>query len=144
MKHEWIVVASRDEARIFGRRGIGPLELVCDMGNIAGRLRPRDLESDKPGRSTDNRMHARHALSTEESKKERILRDFYREVVDRLERGLYDHQYDSLTIIAESRLLGIVRGLLPEKVKRAITREISKDLSYEEESQIMKRLEEAR
>jgi protein required for attachment to host cells len=140
MKHEWILVSSRDEARLFARQGVGPLRLVSDMGNIAGRLKPQDLESDTPGRSTDNRMHARHALSTEESKKDRYLRDFYREVVDRLERGLYDHEYDSLTIIAEPRLLGIIRELLPEKVKRSVTREIPKDLSYEEEPQIIKRL----
>jgi protein required for attachment to host cells len=141
MKQEWILVASREEARVFGRRGVGPLELVCDMGNIAGRLKLQDLESDAPGRSTDNRMRARHALSSEESAKDRALRDFYRDVADRLERGLYDQEYDSLTLIAEPRLLGIVRALLPEKVTRKITREIRKDLSYEEETQILARLQ---
>jgi protein required for attachment to host cells len=141
MKQEWILVASREEARIFGRRGIGPLELVCDMGNISGRLKLGELESDAPGRSTDNRMRARHALSTEESSKERALRDFYRDVADRLERGLYDQEYESLTLIAEPRLLGIVRALLPEKVTRKVTREIPKDLSYEEDKQILARLE---
>jgi protein required for attachment to host cells len=143
MKQEWILVASREEARVFGRRGVGPLELVCDIGNISGRLKLHDLETDTPGRSTDNRMHARHALSTEESSKERALRDFYRDVADRLERGLYDHEYDSLTLIAEPRLLGIIRGLLSTKVSRSVSREIPKDLSYEEEKQLLARLEGA-
>lgn len=140
MKEEWILVASREEARLFSRRGIGPLALISDMGNPAGLLKTQDLESDKPGRSTDNRMHARHAYSTEESAKDRSLRNFYREVIERLERGFYAHEYESLTLIAEPRLLGIIRDLLPDNVKRMVEREIPKDLSYENDIDIVARL----
>lgn len=134
-------MASREDARIFSRSGIGPLTLVCDIGNPSGLLKRQDLESDRPGRSTDNRMWARHAYSNQESSKERALRNFYREVVDRLERGLFDHAFDGLTLIAEPRLLGTIRSLLPEGLSRRVDREISKDLSYEEERQILARLE---
>ncbi len=140
MKTEWILVASREEARIFSRSGAGPLSLVCDMGNPAGLLKLQDLESDWPGRSTDNRMRARHSYSTQESSKERSLRNFYRVVVDRIERGLFEHAFDGLTLIAEPRLLGTIRSLLPEAIIKVVDREISKDLSYEGEKQILARL----
>ncbi len=86
-------------------------------------------------------MWARHPYSTEESSKERSLRNFYREVVDRLERGSFDHAFDHLVLIAEPRLLGTIRSLLPERLTIRVVREISKDLSYEEERQILERLE---
>lgn len=140
MKQEWILVASREEARIFSRVGMGPLVLVCDIGNPAGRLKLQDLESDKPGRSTDNRMHARHSYTTEQSNRDRSLQNFYREVIDRIEQSHYQHEFDSITLIAEPRLLGLLRSLLPEQLKTRIDREIPKDLSFAEDAQILSRL----
>lgn len=137
-------MASREEARLYSRRGVGPISLICDMGNPAGLLKAQDLESDAPGRASDNRMRARHAYSTQESIRERTLRNFYREVIDRLERGVYDHECDCITIMAEPRLLGIIRGLLPPEVQKRVSREIPKDLAYEEEKQILARLDELR
>lgn len=119
---------------------MGPLSLICDMGNPVGRLKAQDLESDTPGRSTDNRMRARHAYSTEESMRDRFLRDFYREVLERIEKADFAHQYDTLTLIAEPRLLGIIRALLPPGVKSSVTREIAKDLSFEDDKNILERL----
>lgn len=141
MKQEWIVVASREEVRIFGRQGVGPLELIRDIGNPAGLLKTQDLESDKPGRATDNRMRGRHAYTTEENARDRALRDFYRDVIDILERGMYEHTFDSITLIAEPRLLGIIRGLLPARLQQLVRQEIPKDLSYEEAPQIQARIE---
>ncbi len=143
MNEEWIVVASRVEVRIFARKGRGDLELIREIGNPAGLLRTHDLESDTPGRATDNRMHARHAYSTQESARDRSLKTFYREITEILQRGAFEHRYDSLTIIAEPRLLGIVRALLPTNVKALVHHEISKDLSYEEPAKILSRLSNA-
>jgi protein required for attachment to host cells len=142
MKYEWILVASRDEARIYSRKGLGPLELITDIGNPAGRLRTQDLESDRPGRANDNRMRARRAYSTEESARDRSLKDFYREVIDIVECAMYEHRFESLTLIAEPRLLGIIRNLLPPNVEKLIDREIPKDLSYEEPKEILARIEQ--
>jgi protein required for attachment to host cells len=111
------------------------------MGNPAGLVKAQDLESDRPGRASDNRMRARHVYSTQESIRDRTLRNFYREVIDRLERGLYDHEYEYITLMAEPRLLGIIRELLPPGVRNRVSREIPKDLSYEAEGQILARLE---
>ena len=142
MKKEWIVVASREEVRIFQRMGVGALELIRDIGNPAGTLKTQDLESDKPGRASDNRMRARHAYSTEESSRDRSLRGFYRDVIDLIERAVYEHNFDNLTLIAEPRLLGIIRELMPPSVRRSLHREIPNDLSYEEPPQIIARLGE--
>jgi protein required for attachment to host cells len=141
MKTEWVIVASREEVRIFARKGPGVLELVRDIGNPLGTLKAQAIESDKPGRATDNRMHARHAYTTEESMRDRVLRNFYRDIIDILERGMYEHAFDGLTLIAEPRLLGIIRALLPSGLQKLVRQEISKDLSYEEPAQILARIQ---
>jgi len=140
MREEWILVASRDEARIYARSGRGPLRLISDMGNPSGVMRTQDLESDAPGRSTDNRMRARHAYSPQESAKDRALRNFYREVFERIERGAFDQQYDTITLIAEPRLLGMLRPLIPNIVRPMVGREIKKDLAYEDDKMLLDRL----
>ena len=88
MDTTWIVVASRDEVRIFERKGKKDLTLVTDIGNPEGKLHPRDLVSDKAGTSSDNRMRRRLAYSTEQSPKERSLINFYREIGDQIDLAL--------------------------------------------------------
>lgn len=140
METTWIVVASRDEVRIFSRKGKEHLVLERDIGNPLGRLKEHDLVSDKQGASTDNRMRARQSYSLEESARERALKDFYREVCDQLDHALATHQFNKLVLVAEPRLLGYIRGIISKNVYRAISQEISKDLSMERDAEIEQRL----
>lgn len=140
METTWIVVASRDEVRIFSRVGRAHLKLERDIGNPLGRLKNQDLESDKAGAANDNRFRGRPAYSTEESAKERALKDFYREVCDQLDHALSTQQFSSLILIAEPRLLGYLRGIVSKNVERAIAHTIAKDLSAERDSDIESRL----
>jgi protein required for attachment to host cells len=140
METTWIVVASRDEVRIFSRRGREHLVLEKDIGNPLGRLKEGDLVSDKQGASTDNRMRARQSYSTEESARERALKDFYREVCEQLDHALATHQFNQLVLIAEPRLLGYVRGILSKNLLRVVSQEIPKDLSMERDLEIEQRL----
>ena len=140
MNTTWIVVASRDEVRIFSRDGKGPLTIVNEIGNPLGRAQARELVTDRAGAGNDNRKPGRPAYSTEESPRDRILRDFYRVVCDQLEHDIDIHLYEHLILIAEPRLLGIIRALLSPKVKRVITEEIPKDLWHEKPDEIRQRL----
>lgn len=140
METTWILVASRDEVRIFSRIGRGHIKLERDIGNPLGRLKNQDLESDKAGAANDNRIWGRPAYSSEESAKERTLKDFYREVCDQVDHSLSLHQFDRLVLIAEPRLLGYIKGMLSTNVERAVTQTIPKDLSAEREGEIESRL----
>ena len=140
MEVTWIMVASREEVRIFSRVGRRPLKLERDIGNPFGRLKNHDLEGDKAGAANDNRMRHRPAYSTEESAKERSLKDFYREVCEQLDHALSIHQFDRLVLIAEPRLLGYIRCILSRNVERAVSNTIPKDLSAERDQEIESRL----
>ncbi len=140
METTWIMVASRDEVRIFSRMGRGQIKLERDIGNPLGRLKNQDLESDKAGAPNDNRIWGRPAYSSEESAKERALKDFYREVCDQIDHALSTHQFERLILIAEPRLLGYIRGILSKNVQRAVCQTIPKDLSAERDQEIESRL----
>lgn len=137
----WVVIASRDQVRVFSRQGLGKLSLELELGNASGRLRNGEIESDKHGASTDNRFRAQHAYSTEEQARDRLLKDFYREVMHRLEHDFTARRIDRLVIAAEPRLLGILRELLPPSLERALTQEIRKDLWHERGEEIGDRLQ---
>ncbi len=140
MLKTWVLVASRDEVRIFERQGLGKLLLTWDVGNPSGRLKNQDIESDRHGASTDNRMRAQHSLSTEESARERQLKGFFREAISSIHRSFIEHGADRLVIAAEPRLLGIIRDLLPAELRRALSQEIPKDLWHEQAAEIEARL----
>ena len=140
METTWIIVASRDEVRIFSRVGRGHIKLERDIGNPLGRLKNQDLKSDKAGAANDNRIWGRPAYSTEESAKERALKDFYREVCDQVDHALSSHKFERLVLIAEPRLLGYIRGMLSKNVERSVTQTIPKDLSAERVQEIESRL----
>lgn len=140
MNERWILVASREEARIFALTAEQDLVLIADIGNPTARLKLQDLESDTPGRVSDNRMRARYPLRSEETSKERQLQDFYREVFDLLEKKFFAHEFSRLTCIAEPRLLGILRRLYPSALVRIKPDEIPKDLSFEPPPKIAKYL----
>ncbi len=140
MPKTWILVASRDQARIFVREGLGKLSLRWDVGNPAGRLKNQDIESDRHGASTDNRMRAQQSYSTEEEARDRLLKNFYRDTLASVERDYMKEGGDRLVIAAEPRLLGIIRELLPLHLQRALSQEIPKDLWHEQAREIEARL----
>ena len=131
MNKSWIIVASRDEARVFSREtATSHLFLELDIGNLFGRLRTGDINRDKAGASTDNRMRGRHAYSTEEDPRDRLLKSFYREILEQVRLAFIAKRFDTLVLVAEPRLLGMLRALLPEMLQRVVTKEVSKDLSF--------------
>lgn len=140
MKTTWIVVASREEVRIFSREGRGHIKLERDIGNPTARLKLQDLITDRSGAPSDNRMRRRPSYSTEESPRERAVKDFYREVCEQLDRALSKHEFADLILIAEPRLLGYLRGMLSKNLEQSVVREISKDLSAERDTDIETRL----
>ncbi len=140
MPKTWILVASRDQVRLFEREGLGRLSLRWDVGNPAGRLKNQDIESDRRGASTDNRMRAQQSYSTEEEPRDRLLRDFFRETLAAVELDFVKERVDRVVIAAEPRLLGIIRELLPNALQRALSQEIPKDLWHEQAREIEGRL----
>ena len=142
MSNAWIVVAHRAGARIFSRRGhAAALELLERIEHPAGLRQDREHDSDQPGRTHDRFGAARHALSSEESPRERSAADFARELAARLASGRNAQAFDQVVLVAEPHLLGLLRDALDEPTRRCVGGEIARDLVHVEDRDVWSHIE---
>lgn len=141
MEVTWIIVGSRDEVRILEmHRPDEELREILDLGNPSGVLKNKDITSDEPGRAFGNMRPGRHAYSSEQEPRERLLQNFYRDLIRRVDTAFSLHRFSRLVLVAEPHLLGIIRSLLTEQLSRVVHAEVHKDVSYEGSREIGERV----
>ncbi|MGE3849412.1 MAG: host attachment protein [Gammaproteobacteria bacterium] len=142
MSNAWIVVAHRAGARIFLRRGHeAALELLERIEHPAGLRQDREHDSDRPGRTHDRCGAGRHALSSEESPRERSAADFARELAARLAAARTAQACDRVVLVAEPHLLGLLREALDEPTRRCVSGEITRDLVHVDDRDVWSHIE---
>lgn len=124
----WILIANRTGARVVEKQG-PQLSLLETIDHENGRLRDRDIDSDRQGRSFDRMGASRHALSNEESAHEHDARMFARELARRLHDERLKHSFERLVLVAEPRFLGYLREALDEATERMVIATVAKDLA---------------
>jgi protein required for attachment to host cells len=131
-----ILVADRTAARLYRaeeRDGARTLLTVGVLTHPAGRLRARQIASDRPGRvfaraqggagtPSARRGGTDGEADPREAELERYLRGLLAVVAAEQRR----HKA-SVVLIAGPRLLGLMRTLMPPALAAAVTREIRKD-----------------
>ena len=141
MKKQWILVANAALARIF-RRGsaLEPLVPVETMSHEEGRMRGRDLATDRPGtEATDNSRGANHFEPRTDVRRKEHLR-FAREIAARLDKGLASHEFDSLALFASNPFCGELRTQLSEGVEKRIELTHNIDFTSLDLAELEKRL----
>jgi protein required for attachment to host cells len=123
----WILIANRTGARIVDKQGRA-LSLVQELEHSRGRLRDREVDSDRQGRSSA-RGSAPHALSPAEGPHEHDARTFARVCADALRQGRLGGHYERLILVAEPRFLGLVRQALDDVTARMVSATVPKDLA---------------
>jgi protein required for attachment to host cells len=140
----WIVVADGARARFFKPDRelaklvpTGPADLVAP----ASRQRPRDLKSDKPGRSfSASRSGVRHAFEPAHDYHKLEKHRFMARVAEALDDGCRRRDFDDLILVAPRRSLGELRSLLSKRVQGSVREEVAKDLTNEPPSRLRRRL----
>jgi protein required for attachment to host cells len=115
MTNTWILVAHDAGARVFESRGPGKgIDLVETIEHPEGRMRDRDIDSDRPGRSfrKDSGDPRRAAMSRKEGPHDRAVSNFARALTDKLQQARMENQYERLVLVAPPRLLGLLRSSL--------------------------------
>ena len=142
MAKTWILVAHRGGARLFEHHGREQdVALLQALDHPAGKLKNRDIGSDKHGRSFDSRGEGRHAYSSEESPTAHIAEQFARQLAAQLEDGRVHGRYDRLVLVAEPRFLGMLRAELTPPTAALVAAELDKDLDDIEARDLPKHLE---
>jgi len=129
----WVMVASAARARVFNVLGRHePWEEVMDLVNSEDRLLRQEFTSDKPGRVVDSARGQRHTFEPAVDPKEQAAKLFAKQLVEKLEAGFHDKQFESLTIVAPSHFLGLLREHMNGALARAVKDELTKDLTRED------------
>ncbi|MGE3774307.1 MAG: host attachment protein [Gammaproteobacteria bacterium] len=129
MNTNWILIAHRSGARVFASTGPrSALTLVDDIGFEQGRLRPREIESDRPGRSHDRVGEQRHGVSAEQSPTEHLAVEFAQSLAAMLKAAHEAKKFDGLVLVAGPKFLGHLREALDKQTAAAVKATLDKDL----------------
>lgn len=131
MGMQWVVVADSSRARIFQTAGnIERLQEVQDLLNPEGRLDDADLRHDAKGRFYGKgERHQAHTAEPNVTKEAQDADQFSREIGRVLADACDAHRYDSLVVVAPPEFLGRLRRALPERVERCVSRQLNREIT---------------
>jgi protein required for attachment to host cells len=135
-----IVVADQAEARFYDVEPPGTtLQVSGRLLDPSARLHERELVSDRPGRVFDRAPTAgerRGAVAHHDTGGERSARHeatvvFVRRIVEQLEQAYQHGRFERLVLMAEPRVLGMLRAALPARLEHCVLAEVHKDLVHQ-------------
>lgn len=130
-KRIWVLVADGARARIIRElvSGSDAGERLDDIVFDAEHKQLREIMSDRPGRTFASQGARRSAMEYHSDPVREREEAFAATLVDHLVRHHTADEFDALAIIAEPRMLGLIRQNLPASIRDLVTREIAKDLT---------------
>lgn len=130
MNDVWVVVASSTRCRIFAQhKHSDPLKQVEELDHPEGRLRARDLASDRPGRSFDSAGHGRHVMGQSVKPLEQESIRFAKTVATKIDAARKKRKFDRLVLVADPRFLGHLRQGLSPATRHRLTAQLQKNLA---------------
>lgn len=141
MKDVWILVCDASRARLFRDAPRGDkLVQIDQLDHPESRERGRDLMADTVGRKPIGPVPARSVqgqggaygrpgAAPDTDPKEVEAQKFARQLAALLEKGLHDHAYKRLLIVAPPHFLGLLRATVSTQVAKHIESTIGKDLT---------------
>lgn len=138
-RRNWVLVADGGQAIIvkYPRKSE---RLPADVVHDGGEKRLGEIMADKPGRgfaSTGARRSAMEYRSDPVRDREAL---FAVRLAGELAQALANREFDSLILVAEPRMLGLLREALPDQLQRAVVLEVAKDMVKMPRSDRMKAL----
>lgn len=124
----WILVANRAYAEIFELKG-KQMKIIDFIEYPEGRLKPSEIVSDKPGRTTSG--SEKHALSEGQEVAYHEEELFAHQLAVKCYHAKLSNLFDKLTIVASPDFLGTLRQKLNKHIKPSILKEIPRNLSLD-------------
>lgn len=126
----WIIVADGDRARILKIERPGVLIQIDCLHDPLGRAKEQDLTSDRSGRRVGAGITSRQ-MEPETYPHKKELVEFARQLSHYLEKAKRASSFKYLYLVADPKLLGILRQELDPCVKQAVAEEFAKNLATE-------------
>jgi protein required for attachment to host cells len=149
----WCLVCDASRAHLF-RDGppAGPFELQSSFDHPDSRARVVDLVSDTNGRMPSGGSHGdgggsrpsgfygRPGAAPDTDPKEVEAERFARELAAVLAKGLDDHAYEALLLVAPPHFLGVIKAALGGQVAKRLQATLDKDFAEMDPREIARRL----
>ncbi|MEA5445577.1 host attachment protein [Gammaproteobacteria bacterium AB-CW1] len=140
----WVVVADASRGRILHFKGhVSGLEEIHDLVNPEGRLRSRDLVSDKHGNTHDRKGVGSPQMGEHAEAAHQVEKAFANELGKTLGKLTREAGVEKLILAAPPRFLGDLRRSLDKQTASLVTQEINKDISTLSLDQIKTHLDRA-
>ena len=141
----WILVADASRARIFSHDKKSGYRMVQAFTHPESRVKRMDLMADDRGRKSMGVAgggYGHPAAEPDTDPKEVEHEKFARELGGELERGLNEHLFEELVVVAPPHFLGLVKGSMPEQVQKRLVDTLSKDFAQLDGEELIARLGE--
>ena len=125
----WVLIADSSHAEVVSVEGMGKtIEIVKHYEHPKGRAKNLHLETDRPGRTNDRVGGQRHAMNQERDPHYHERQIFARKLIDTIENGHKNKQFEQFAIIAPATFLGELNHCLSKQLKTVCTKEIPHDI----------------
>lgn len=127
----WILLADGARARIIRQLKADPEsgERPADLTYEFQKESLREIMSDRPGRSYSSHDARRSGMEYHSDPVREREKAFADQLIAELEQHLAAGQFDRLAIIAEPRMLGLIRDRISKQLQAVVIAEIDKDLT---------------
>jgi len=130
MAKNWVVVADRASAKIFSvATPTAQFKAIETLEYPAGRMRARDIDADRPGRSFQSAGTKRHGMERSTDAKKQTAAAFARQVAARLESARVQDGLARLILVAAPEFLGLLRDNLSAETRDLVQAEFDLNLS---------------
>jgi protein required for attachment to host cells len=131
--HVLVVVADAREAAFYSCK---PNAGRPKLSRISSLQAEKIEFQDEPGRSFESATTARHAVVPHTDPKEDSRHNFTRLVAKKLQEEFGKNGFESLVLIASTKVLGDLRAALNDNLKRALIAEAGKELTGANETEL--------
>jgi protein required for attachment to host cells len=132
MKHPrtWYVVADGGRARIVQKRnGENAFDTHHELVSAEIHSHTHELGTDRPGRTHESAMSARHAMQPREDLHRADKRNFVQDVAAALNEANTRNAFDCLVLVAPAHPLNDLRHALDSPTQHKIVAQLQKDLT---------------
>ncbi len=130
--------------RVTGPRLHREIAQVETFSRPSAHLHVHELVSDHPGRAFEssgragvNATHTRHGVGGDYDPHTAEIERYVERILQRLVALHRAHGLSQLMLIAEPRLLGMLRAQLPAELQKLVVREISGDYVHADHAQLL-------
>lgn len=119
----WISVAGAHKSYLFEKKAGSEISLIEEIhANL-------DEEHEKPGRTFNSLGSTRHAIEPHTDRREVERQDFSKKILENLSEGSKQNKFTKLILIAEPKMLGILKEHLDKNLATKLQHSFPKNLA---------------